>query len=158
MMVAIGRSLLIFSDMTFKMATWQPYWIFWLPDSNFTLAFNINSNTPAQYCCIWVGAYWFSATSFSKWPPGSHVGFFGSGLCWRHGFQSVSQVCLGISISNSVCMLMVVIGRSLSVFSDVTFKTAAWWPYWIFWFPDSNVSLTLNIDSKLKWHNTDLYV
>ena len=31
----------------------------------------------AQYLCIWVGAYWFSATSLSKWPPGGHIGFFG---------------------------------------------------------------------------------
>ena len=26
---------------------------------------------------IRVGAYWFSATSLSKWPPGGHIGFFG---------------------------------------------------------------------------------
>ena len=49
---------------------------------------------------------------------------------------------------------MVVIGKSLLIFSEVTFKMAAWWPYWIFWFPDSNFSLALNINSKLKWHNT----
>ena len=48
---------------------------------------------------------------------------------------------------------MVAIGRSLLIFSEVTFKMAAWWPYWIFWFPDSNFSLALNINSKLKWHN-----
>ena len=30
-----------------------------------------------QYLYIWVGAYWFSATSLSKWPPGGHIGFFG---------------------------------------------------------------------------------
>ena len=60
-----------------------------------------------------------------------------SRLCRWHGFQSVSQVCFGISISNFICMLMVVIGRSLLIFSDVTFKMAAWCPYWIFWFPDS---------------------
>ena len=52
---------------------------------------------------------------------------------------------------------MVVIGRSLLIFSDVTFKMAAWWPYWNFWFPDSNFSLALNINSKLKWHNTYIY-
>ena len=45
---------------------------------------------------------------------------------------------------------MVVIGRSLLIFSDVTFKMAAWWPYWIFWFPDCNFTFTLNINSKLK--------
>ena len=31
----------------------------------------------AQYLYIWVGAYWFSATSLSKWPPGGHIGYFG---------------------------------------------------------------------------------
>ena len=104
----------------------------------------------AQYLCIWVGAYWFSATLFSKWPPGGLIRFSVSGLCRWHGFQSVSQVCFGISISNFICMLMVGIGRSLLIFSDVTFKMAAWWPYWIFWFPDSNFSLALIINSKLK--------
>ena len=43
---------------------------------------------------------------------------------------------------------MVVIGRSLLIFSEV-FKI---WPYWDFWFPDSNFSLALNISSKLKSH------
>ena len=50
-------------------------------------------------------------------------------VCRRHGFRSISQVCLGISISNFICMLMVAIGRSLLVFSDVAFKIAAWRPY-----------------------------
>ena len=59
-------------------------------------------------------------------------------VCRRHGFRSISQVCFGISISNFICMLMVAIGRRLLIFSDVTFKMAAWRPYWIFWFPDSN--------------------
>ena len=54
-------------------------------------------------------------------------------------------------------MLMVVIGRSLLIFSDITFKMVPWWPYWIFWFPDSNFSLALNINSELKWHNTCIY-
>ena len=27
-----------------------------------------------------------------------------------------------------------------------------------FWFPDSNFSLALIINSKLKWHNTYVYV
>ena len=72
-----------------------------------------------------------------------------SGLGRQHGFRNVSQICFGISISNFICMLMVVIGRSLLIFSDVTFKMAAWQPFWISWFPDSNFSLALNINSKL---------
>ena len=44
--VAMGRNLLILSDVTFKMAAWQPYWIFgfrtltlvwlWISNPNFT--------------------------------------------------------------------------------------------------------------------------
>ena len=78
-------------------------------------------------------------------------------VCRRHGFRSISQVCFGISISNFICMLMVVIARSLLIFSDVTFKMAAWRPYWIFWFPDSNFSLAFNINFKLQQHNTYVY-
>ena len=78
-------------------------------------------------------------------------------VCRRHGFRSISQVCLGISISNFICMLMVAIGRSLLIFSDVTFKMAAWRPYWIFLFPGSNFTLALNINFKLQWHNTYVY-
>ena len=73
---------------------------------------------------------------------GGHTGFTLSvslsvcpSVCRRHGFRSISQVCFGIAISNFICMLMVAIGRSLLFFSDVTFKMAAWRPYWIFWFP-----------------------
>ena len=143
----------------------------------------------AQYLCICVGAYWFSAMSFSKWPPGGHTGFLVSGLCRWHGFWSVSQVCFGILLSNFIYMLMVVIGRSLLIccdvafkmadlwpyrifwpwistpnlsnslliFSNFNFKMAARWPYWISWFPDSNFSLALNINSKLKWNDTYIY-
>ena len=78
-------------------------------------------------------------------------------VCRRHGFRSISQVCFGISISNFICMLMVAIGRSLLIFSDVTFKMAAWRPYWIIWFPDSNFTLALNFNFKLQRHNTYIY-
>ena len=78
-------------------------------------------------------------------------------VCRRHGFRSISQVCFGISISNFICMLMVAIGRSLLIFSDVTFKMAAWRPYWNFWFPDSNFTSALNINFKLQRHNTYVY-
>ena len=65
-------------------------------------------------------------------------------VCRRHGFRSISQVWFGISIWNFIWMLMVVIGRSLLIFSDVTFKMAAWRPFWIFWFPDSLVWLWIS--------------
>ena len=78
-------------------------------------------------------------------------------VCRRHGFRSISQVCFGISISNFIFMLMVAVGRSLLIFSDVTFKMAAWRPYWIFWFPNSNFTLALNIYFKLQRHNTYVY-
>ena len=52
---------------------------------------------------------------------------------------------------------MVVIGSSLLISSDATFKMAAWWPYLIFWFPDSNFSYAVNINFKLQWHNAYVY-
>ena len=78
-------------------------------------------------------------------------------VCRRHGFRSISQVCFGISISNLICMLIVAIVRSLLIFSDVTFKMAAWRSYWVFWFPDSNFTLALNINFKLQRHNIYVY-
>ena len=78
-------------------------------------------------------------------------------VCRRHGFRTVTQVCFGISISNFICMLFVAMGRSLLIFSDVTFKMAAWRPYWICQFPDSTLSLALNVKSKLQWYITCVY-
>ena len=149
LMVAIGRSLLIFSDVTFKMAAWRPYWIFWFPDSNFTFALNISCKLQRHNTYVYgQKPIDFQQRYFQNGRLAAILDFLVSGLCRWHGFQSVSQVCF--KISNFICMLMVVIGRSLLIFSDVTFKMAAWWPYWIFWFPDSNFSLALNINSKLK--------
>ena len=93
------------------------------------------------------GVYWIHLVCPSVRPS----------VCRRHGFRSISQVFFRISISNYICMLMVAIGRSLLIFSDVTFKIAAWRPYWIFWFPDSNFTLALNINFKLQRHNTYVY-
>ena len=100
----------------------------------------------------------FQQRQFQNGRQAAILDFSVSGLYRWQGFRDVSQVCFWISISNFICMLMVVIGKSLLIFSEVTFKMAAWWPYWIFWFPDSNFSLALNINSKLKWHNTYVYV
>ena len=141
----MGRSLLIFSYGILKMAAWQPYWIFWFMDLvGGMLKFALEFQFQIPYACWWwslAEAYWFSVMLLSKWPPGSHIGFL--------GFQTLTLVWLWISTPNfSGTILM---GRSLLIISDVNFKMAAWWPYWIFWFPDSNFSLALNINSKLQW-------
>ena len=77
-------------------------------------------------------------------------------VCRRHGFRSIVKFAF-YSIWNFICILMVVIGSSLLIFSDITFKMAAWRPYWIFLFPDSNLGLALNINSKLQPHNTYVF-
>ena len=97
------------------------------------------------------GVYWIHLVRLSVCPS------VRPSVCRRHGFRSISQVCFGISISNFICMLMVAVGRSLLIFSDVTFKMAAWRPYWIFWFPDCNFTSALNINFKLQRHNTYVY-
>ena len=101
-MVVLDRSLLIFSDVTFKMAAWWPYW---------------------NFC-----------------------------------FQTLTLVWLWISTPNLSGTILMYMCRSLLIFSNVNFKMAARQPYWIFWFPDSKFSLALNINSKLKWHNTYIYI
>ena len=95
---------------------------------------------PAQRS--WRGVYWIHLVR-----PSVRLSVRPS-VCRRHGFRSISQVCFGISISNFICMLIVAIGRNLLIFSDVTFKMAAWRPYWIFLFPDPNFTLALNINFK----------
>ena len=81
-----------------------------------------------------------------------HFGFW----MRQRGFRSLTQVCCGISISNSLCVLFVAMGRSID-FQICHFKMAAWGPYWMFWFPDSNFSLAFNIYSKLQWHIPCVY-
>ena len=80
----------------------------------------------AKYLCIWVRAYWFSVTSFSKWLPVGHIRFFGF---WMALFRQQTQVCFGISVSNFMCMSFVAIGRSLTIVNYVAFKMAALW-FW----------------------------
>ena len=142
LMVAIGRSLLIFSDVTFK------------TDSNFTLALNINFKFQRHNTYVHgKKPIDFQQHHFQNGCLAAILDFSVSGLSRWQGFRDVSQVCFGISISNFICMLMVAIGRSLLIFSDVFFKMAAWRPYWI-WYPDSNFTLALNINFKLQRHNT----
>ena len=112
----MGSSLLIFRDVTVKMAAWWPYRIFWFLDSNFSLALNINSKLQWHNAyCIWVKAYWFSVTSFSKWLPGGHIRFFGfwmawfrqrnSGLLWNFSFKFHVHVLCGCRQKPNDCQL-----------------------------------------------------
>ena len=179
----MGRSLLIFSDVTFKMAAWQPYWIFVCrrhgPERNSSLLWNFNFKFHVQvvsghrqkpidfqrrhfqngrlvaildffssrslslsstlnilrleyqiqilhawYLWLWVEAYRFWAILVTKWSPGSHIGFF--------GFRTLTLGWFWISTPNFNSTLLVSMGRSLLIFSDVTFKMAAWRPFWFF--------------------------
>ena len=126
-MVVIGKSLLIFSKVKFKMAAWWPYWIFWFLDSNFSLALNINSKLQWQNTYV----YWLEPIDF-QWPHflnGCLVAILDFSVSGWHGFGSVTQVCFGISVSNFMCMSFVAVGRSLTIVSYVAFKMAALW-FW----------------------------
>ena len=129
LIVVIGRRLLIFSHITFKVTTWQPYWVFWFPNSNFSLALDVNSKLQKRNTCVYMGR---SLLIFTDVIFRIDFSFLDS----QHGFQSISRVCFGISISDFMYMSFVAVGRSLMIFSKITFKKAAWWPYGIFQFPD----------------------
>ena len=69
----------------------------------------------AKYLCIWVRAYWFSVTSFSKWLPGGHIRFFGfwmpwfrqrnSSLLWNFSFKFHVHVLCGCRQKPNDCQL-----------------------------------------------------
>ena len=82
-------------------------------NSKFALEFQFQMS---YACCLWVWAeaYWFSAMSLSKWPPGGHIGFF--------GFRTLTLVCLWILSPDFTGTSLVCMGRSLLIFSDVTFN------------------------------------
>ena len=113
--IYMGRSLLIFSDVTFKMAACRPYWIFWFQDLlYFGFEYQLQTSM-AKYLCIWVRAYWFSVTSFSKWLPGGHIRFFGfwmawfrqrnSSLLWNFSFKFHVHVLCGCRQKPNDCQL-----------------------------------------------------
>ena len=103
------------------------------------------------YLCIYILIFSDVILKMAAWQPYYNCRFLDS------GFRSVNEVCFESSISNFICMSMVVIGISLLIYSDVTFKIATRRPYWILWFPDSNFSLAVTINSKFQWHNTCVY-
>ena len=49
--------------------------------------------------------------------------FFHLSICRWHGFWNITQVCFRLSVVNFMCMLVVAIGKSLLIFSDVTEKS-----------------------------------
>ena len=51
--------------------------------------------------------------------------------------DSLILIWLWIWNPNFSCKICVYMERGLLIFSNVTFKMAAWWPYWNFQFPDS---------------------
>ena len=105
-----------------------------------TLPLTFGVDIQSQSKVSWRGVYWIHLVRPSVCPY----------VCRRHGFRSISQVCFGISISNFICMLMVAIGRSLLIFSDVTFKMAAWRPYWIFYWIYLN-QMYMSLVIRITW-------
>ena len=53
------------------------------------------------------------------------------------GFQTLTLLWLWISTSNFSGPILMYVGRSLLIFSNVIYKMAAWRPYYIFRFLDS---------------------
>ena len=100
----------------------------------------------AQYLYIWVGAYWFSATTLSKWLPGGHIGFF--------GFRTLTLVWLWISTPNFSGKLWV----RAHWFSVTSFSK--WLPgghvrffvFWMAWFRQHKSSLLSNFSFKFHVH------
>ena len=85
----------------------------------------------------------FSVMSLSKWPPGGHIGFF---QFPDSNFSLALKSSPNFTGTSLVCM-----ERSLLIFSNVTFKMAAWGPYWIFQHLDSVVGI---VSEAYRWHRT----
>ena len=124
--MAMDRSLWILRDVTFKMATWQPYCIFLCPDSNFSLALNINSKLQWHNTSVNEKELIdFQQRHFQNGRLVAILDFSVSGLCRWHGFRSVTKVCFGISVSNSKCMSFVAMDSSPIIFTK---KSLTKWP------------------------------
>ena len=111
----MDTSLWIFSDVTFNMLAWR--WI-WSPNWHITCMYGKD----------------FQQCHFQNGRLAAILDYGVSGPFRWHGFQGVTQVWFGISISNFICMLFVAMDRSMLIFSNVTSKMAAWWSCWIFGF------------------------
>ena len=128
LLVYMARSLLIFSNVTFKMATGWPYWIFQFPDSNFRLGFEYQVQTSVAHYTLFVymqrSLLIFRDVTFkmaARWP------------CLIFQFPG-ALLYVGFEHQVFSSKLLVYMERILLIFSNVTFKEAAWHPYWIFGF------------------------
>ena len=100
----------------------------------------------AQYLYIWVVAYWFSATSLSKWSPGGHIWFFGFRA---NGFEYQLQT----SVAKYLCTWVRAYWFSVTSFSK-------WLPgghirffgFWMAWLRQRNSSLLWNFSFKFHVH------
>ena len=101
----------------------------WFPGRNSSLFWNINFKFHMHVLCVYgQKPSLFPVMSLSKWPPGSHIRFY--------GFRTLTLVWLWILSPNFTDTLLVCMGRSLLIFSNGTFKMAAWRSYWIFRYLD----------------------
>ena len=119
-----AEAFFIFSDVTYKIATWQPYWIFRFPDC--MLALNIKSKLHWHITCVYgKKPIDFQQYHFENGCLAAILDFSLSGLCRWHGLRSIIRVCFGIALSNFICMSFVAMGQSLMIFIDVSFQMAA---------------------------------
>ena len=107
------RSLLIFSNVNFKMVARQPYWSFWFPDSNFSLALNINCKLE-----------WHNTYIYGKEPIDFQRRHFQNGRLVAILDFLVSELTLlriWISTPNFSGKVLMYMGKILLIFSDLIF-------------------------------------
>ena len=78
--------------------------------------------------CIWVEAYRFSATSFSKWPSGGHIGFFSFWTLQVAWFLdlSITLVGFGIWVSNFMRLLLMCCGWFICMMLCSVLRPVVW--------------------------------
>ena len=140
-----------FSDVTFKLAAWWLYWIFWFPDSIFSLALDINFKLQRHKTYVFgLEPIDFQQRHFQNVRLVAILDFSVSGLCRWHGFRSISQVCFWISTPNISGKILIYMGKSLYWFSVTSFSK--WLPgghirffgFWMAWFQQRSSNLLWN--------------
>ena len=87
----------------------------------------------AKYLFIWVRAYWFSVTSYSKWLPGGHIRFFAfwmawfrqrnSSLLWNFSFKFHVHVLCGCRQKPNDCQLCCFQNGCLVILNNVQLQS-----------------------------------